>query len=46
MGILLAKKATLSGEELEVNIKSNFDINATWRIGVSISKWNFYTDYV
>lgn len=28
MGILLAKKATLSGEELEVNIESNFDINA------------------
>lgn len=28
MGILLAKKATLSGEELEVNIESNLDINA------------------
>lgn len=27
MGILLAKKATLSGEEIEVDVNSNFDMN-------------------
>lgn len=28
MGVLLAKKATLSGEEIEVDVNSNFDMNA------------------